>query len=218
MYQEEEIKKSSFDETNQADVADDSSGEEKLEDEKNGRRKRKKDVVAKEDYEKMQDQYLKALNTAAHHENLSKYYRNEYDKMMKYRSQSLLEAILPTLDGFQLAFKYSAPTPEAEKYRVGFEFVYKLLLGALTSEGMNEIVPKVGEVYNPLTCQVVDTEETNEAAQVGKITEVLLSGYKFKDRIVRPANVKVFVLKAEQPLESKEDSPSDTNTQTEIKN
>ena len=37
---------------------------------------------AKEDYEKMQDQYLKALNTAAHHENLSKYYRNEYDNIL----------------------------------------------------------------------------------------------------------------------------------------
>lgn len=215
MYEE---KKHDFVETNEetSHFDDDILSQEEEQEAKTSRRKRKKEFVSKEEYEKMQEQFTKALNTAAHHENLSKYYRSEYEKMIKYRSQPLLEVILPTLDGFQLAFKYDAPTKEAQNYRVGFEFVYKLLLSALTSEGMSEIIPKVGDVYDPQTCQVVDTEETNEEADVEKITDVLLSGYKFKDRIVRPANVKIYVLKNKEKIDEA-DEAFDEETQTNSK-
>ena len=212
-YQKEEEKKT-IDNSTSEEM--ESHHEDENADPKSGKRKRKKEFVTKEEYDQLQDRYLKALNTAAHHENLSKYYRNEYDKMMKYRSQSLLEALLPSLDGFQLAFKYDAPTKEAQNYRLGFEFVYKLLLSALTSEGMNEIIPSVGESFDPSTCQVMDTVETNESTKVGKIAEVLLSGYKFKDRIVRPANVKIYTLAVQK--ENTEDSNSQTTNAKDCKN
>lgn len=198
-----ELKKDSNQILSEEEILEQGNSQEEIV-EKTSKRKKRKEIVSKEEYEKLEELYKKALNTAAHHENLTKYYRSEYEKLLKYRSQSMLEAILPSLDGFQLAFKYEAPTKEAENYKVGFEFVYKLLLGALVQEGMSEITPKIGDEYNPAYCQVVDSVETNEEEKNGEIIEVLLSGYKFKDRVIRPANVKVYALKKVDKMNDEE--------------
>ncbi|MDY4788707.1 MAG: nucleotide exchange factor GrpE [Bacilli bacterium] len=171
--------------------------EEEKEDKKKDKKK-KKEMVSLEEYNKIQDMYAKALNTAAYHENLSKYYQKEYDKMMKYRSQNVIESLLPTLDGFELAFRFEAKTEEAKNYRVGFEFVYKLLKDALGNEGVVEITPKVGEVFDASKHQAVDKEETSDEKLVNTIKEVMLNGYYLKDRIIRPANVKIYVKKEEK--------------------
>ena len=174
------------------------------EDKKNKKDKKKKKMVSQEDYDKVQDMYAKALNTAAYHENLSKYYQKEYDKMMKYRSQSIIESLLPSLDGFEMAFRFEAKTPEAQSYRVGFEFVYKLLKDALISEGVSEITPKVGDKFDSNVHQAVDTIETEDENLINTIKEVLLNGYMLKDRIIRPANVKIYVKKEEKQTEEKQ--------------
>ena len=170
-----------------------------LEEEKKPKKKKKKEeTVSKEEYDHMSEMYAKALNTAAYHENLSKYYQKEYDKMMKYRSQSLIESLLPTLDGFEMAFRFEAQTPEAQNYRVGFEFVYKLLKDALNNEGVSEITPKVGEEFDSNIHQAVEAIETEDESLVNTIKEVLLNGYKLKDRVIRPSNVKIYVKKKEE--------------------
>ena len=51
-----------------------------------------------------QQKYALALNTAAHHENLMKHYKNEYESFAKYRSQAMIEKLIPALDSFQMAF------------------------------------------------------------------------------------------------------------------
>ncbi len=173
---------------------------------RNYRKKRKgKDMVEKHLYDELQDQYVKALTTAAHHENLRKYYQAEYERSLKYRSQTALELMLPALDGFQMAFKFPAPTKEAENYRVGFEFVYKLLIDALGSEGMEQFTPKVGETYDPINEQAIESIETEDSEKNGTIAQVLLNGYRLKDRLIRPASVKIYVKKKEDlQIESKE--------------
>lgn len=152
-------------------------------------------VVTKEEYDKVLDLYTKAMNTAAHYENLQKYYKSEYEKIIKYRSQALVEELLPSLDGFHLAFKFDAPTKEAQNYRVGFEFVYKLLLDALSKEGISEIIPVVGNAFDSTKHQIIDHVETDSDDDVNKVSEVLSHGYMLKDRLIRPAGVKVWIKK-----------------------
>ena len=185
------------------------------EDKKNKKeKKKKKEMVSQEEYDKVQDMYQKALNTAAYHENLSKYYQKEYDKMMKYRSQSIIESLLPSLDGFEMAFRFEAKTPEAQSYRVGFEFVYKLLKQALIDEGVSEITPKPGDKFDSNIHQAVDTVETEDESLENTIKEVLLNGYMLKDRIIRPSNVKIYV-KKEIKEEKQENENEEVKTMEE---
>ena len=187
------------------------SNEEKLknEDEKiaNSECEVEPQYVPKDDYDKMQEQFNKALNTAAYYENQGKYYKSEYEKSIKYRSQSIVEELLRVLDGFQLAFKMDAPNKEAINYRTGFEFVYKLLLEALENEGVVQIVPKVGEKYDSKIHHAVEIIDTQDDSKNNTVTEILLNGYMLKDRLIRPATVKVFAKKEEkEEIENIEDS------------
>lgn len=170
--------------------------EEKKETKHSKRKEKGKDeFIAKSEYDKMQEQFTKALNTAAYYENQGKYYKGEYEKSLKYRSQALAESLLPVLDGFQLAFKMEPANKEAANYKVGFEFVHKMLLDSLASEGLSIITPKVGDKFNSQSEQAVETIEIEDETKDQVIAESLLNGYMLKDRLIRPASVKLFKLK-----------------------
>lgn len=152
-----------------------------------------------------QDQYKKALLTAAHHENLSKVYKGDFERLSKYRSQPLIERLLPTIDSFQMAFSMPS-TPEVENYRMGFDFIYKLLLSVLEAEGVNEIMPKVGEPYDLAIHHAIEVVETNDPKKDQTIASVILSGYRYKDRVLRASNVRLFQLKKESNQEQKNEN------------
>lgn len=142
-----------------------------------------------------QQKYALALNTAAHHENLMKHYKQEYENFAKYRSQAMIEKIIPALDSFQMAFSLPATTKEAENYRIGFEFILRQLKDALENEGVMEIAPVVGNKFDHNVHSAVESVETEDEKLVGTIQSVRLNGYKLKDRLIRPATVVVYVLK-----------------------
>lgn len=142
-----------------------------------------------------QQKYALALNTAAHHENLMKHYKQEYENFAKYRSQAMIEKIIPALDSFQMAFSLPATTKEAENYRIGFEFILRQLKDALENEDVMEIAPVVGNKFDHNVHSAVESVETEDEKLVGTIQSVRLNGYKLKDRLIRPATVVVYVLK-----------------------
>ncbi len=191
------------------DIGDVELDQEEKEDKKKDKKKEKH--VSRGEYEKLLEEYNKmcekyalAMNTASHHQNLKNQYEKEYERMMKYRSQALMEALLPSLDSFQLAFKYDAPNKEAQNYKMGFEFVYKMMVDALQSEGMSIILPKVKDEFDPTKHQVVEVEDTLNAEDDNKICEIMLNGYMVKDRVIRPASVKIYKLKKEENKEVEE--------------
>lgn len=213
MLEEEKDVKVEMDEKGESSDCDESIPPEDHANSRSFRKKRKgKDMIEKHLYDELQDQYVKALTTAAHHENLRKYYQAEYERSLKYRSQTALELMLPALDGFQMAFKFPAPTKEAENYRIGFEFVYKLLIDALGSEGMEQFTPKVGDSYDPINEQAIESIETEDSAKNGTIAQVLLNGYRLKDRLIRPASVKIYAKKKELQPEPEESQGSNNST------
>ena len=142
-----------------------------------------------------QQKYALALNTAAHHENLMKHYKNEYESFAKYRSQAMIEKIIPALDSFQMAFSLPATTKETENYRIGFEFILKQIKDALENEGAYEIAPQVGQKFDHNVHSAVESVETEDDKLVDTIHSVRLNGYKLKDRLLRPATVLVYVKK-----------------------
>ena len=161
-----------------------------------------------------QQKYALALNTAAHHENLMKHYKNEYESFAKYRSQAMIEKLIPALDSFQMAFSLPATTKETENYRIGFEFILRQIKDALEQEGAIEIAPVVGEKFNHNLHSAVESIETEDDKLVDTIQKVRLNGYKLKDRLIRPATVVVYVKKVEKKEEDINNVNEEINTDT----
>lgn len=195
---------------------------EEVEDKKLSKKQVKKYEKEIEDLNKQvfdwQQKYALALNTAAHHENLMKHYKQEYENFAKYRSQAMIEKIIPALDSFQMAFSLPATTKETENYRIGFEFILRQLKDALEDEGVIEIAPVVGNKFDHNVHSAVESVETEDETLVGTIQSVRLNGYKLKDRLIRPATVVVYVLKVvkEEVKEENEDVKDEVIEETKV--
>ena len=69
------------------------------------------------------------------------------------------------------------------------ELIYKQLQAALAKLSVNPIASK-GEPFDPRYHEAIEMVETSEAPD-HQVIEELQRGYKFKDRLLRPAMVKV---------------------------
>ena len=78
---------------------------------------------------------------------------------------------------------------ELQKYLAGFKMIYDNLKSILKNYGVEEI-NRVGEVFDPNLEQALLTE-CQEDKDDDVVLEVLLKGYKLKDRVIRPASVKI---------------------------
>ncbi|MDR0832043.1 MAG: nucleotide exchange factor GrpE [Bacillales bacterium] len=156
--------------------------------------------VAKEKDE-LASQIDKAVNTAAYHSNLSKRYQQDYEVLKKYRSQDLIENLIPVLDAFNFAFKNEAP-PEAKNYLIGFNYVYSQLLKILEDEGVKIIEPKKGDKFDASIHNAIESIPTVDNTLVHTIEKFLTNGYQLKERLIKPANVIVYVEGQEEEQEN----------------
>ena len=97
-----------------------------------------------------------------------------------------VKALLPSLDSFERALGTEADSSE---FRNGVELIYKQLYDALLKMGLRPI-PAKGEPFDPRFHQAVEMVNTTDAKD-HQVLEELQRGYKFKDRLLRPAMVKV---------------------------
>jgi len=102
----------------------------------------------------------------------------------------VIEALIPIVDGFEHALAAHRDA-EYEKYRQGFELIYKQLRDNLAKLGVERIEP-LGQRFDPHSHQAMDRVETDEAED-GTILQVYQPGYVFHGRVLRPAMVRVAV-------------------------
>lgn len=115
----------------------------------------------------------------------------ETNSMMKYANQDLIMEIIPLVDNFERAIKLDDNdlTDEVSKFLSGFKMMYASLTEILKKFGVEEI-NRVGEVFDPKQEQALLTDCIEELGDE-VVIEVLLKGYKLKDRVIRPASVKI---------------------------
>jgi molecular chaperone GrpE len=111
----------------------------------------------------------------------------------------VIEPILPVLDGFERALAAHSD-PAYEDYRKGFEIIYRQLLEALRRFGL-ERIETVGKPFDPHVHQAVERVESNDYAD-GTVVEDLRHGYKLRDRVLRPALVRVAFRPAPEPADA----------------
>jgi molecular chaperone GrpE len=181
--------------------------------EKEVKKDEKEAVVSQKDYAALQALYEKAnaemgewknkyYLAYADTQNLRKDLEKDHDNAIKYRAEGFLDALLPALDSFYIALQSSPKDAEAKAYQQGFQYLYNQIENALFAEGVSEILPKVGDKFDPALMHAVDVKEGEED---GKIVQIFAKGYKLHDRLVRPAMVSVSQKKVE-PKDEKNDS------------
>lgn len=134
---------------------------------------------------RLKNEYLKAY---ADTENTRKRLQNDFEMRQKYRIQSFALDILPAIDNLERALAQKA-TPENESYYKGVEMIYNQLVYALNKEGV-EVIEALNTPFDAAWHQAVMSEEV-EGTESGIVIEVFQKGYKLKDRLLRPAMVKV---------------------------
>jgi molecular chaperone GrpE len=122
----------------------------------------------------------------AEFENARKRAEREQQEFREYALADAVKTLLPSLDSFERALSSEADSSE---FRNGVELIYKQLYDALLKMGLRPI-PAKGEPFDPRFHQAVEMVNTTEAKD-HQVLEELQRGYKFKDRLLRPAMVKV---------------------------
>lgn len=102
---------------------------------------------------------------------------------------NFLTTLLPVLDNLNLAVAASEQDASVENLRTGVSGVARVFEQALTSVGV-ETVASVGSTFDPELHEAVDMVPA-EAEMDGKVTKEYSRGYKFGDRLLRPARVQV---------------------------
>ncbi|WP_416337535.1 nucleotide exchange factor GrpE [Faecalitalea cylindroides] len=122
-------------------------------------------------------------------ENMKKRLQKEADTAKKYRFQQVGLEILPILDSMELALKVESEDEAIKNYVKGFKMIHKQLVGVLENEGVKPI-EALNKPFDHNTMQAL-MQEAKEGVEPGIVIEVLQKGYMLKDRILRPALVKV---------------------------
>lgn len=107
-----------------------------------------------------------------------------------YRDFAVAEAaraLLPVIDNFNLALKNTAGSPE--DFRKGVELIHKQLQDVLQKMNVQR-VPAKGEPFDPRVHEAIEVVESDEAPD-HHVLEELQPGYRIKDRLLRPAMVRV---------------------------
>jgi len=122
----------------------------------------------------------------AEFDNARKRAAKEQQDFRDYALADTIKAIIPALDSFDRALQTSK---EKSEFRSGVELIYKQLQDALAKIGVRA-VPAKGEQFDPRYHEAVEMVDTTEAAD-HEVLDELQRGYQLKDRLLRPAMVRV---------------------------
>ncbi len=132
-------------------------------------------------------------------------YRNrkdeEVENLLKYSNKDIITDIIPIVDNFERAISLDDNNldDELSKFLVGFKMIYSQLTEILRKYEVTEI-SRAGEIFDHNLEQALMTDTVADKKD-DEVLEVLLKGYKLKDRVIRPATVKINKLDNEKSEE-----------------
>jgi molecular chaperone GrpE len=120
-------------------------------------------------------------------ENARKRAARDQQEFREYALADALKTLLPVLDSFDRALQ--SASGEKSELRNGVELIDKQLHDALGKLGLRPI-PARGELFDPRWHEAIEMVDTTDAED-HQILDELQHGYKLKDRLLRPAMVRV---------------------------
>jgi len=120
-------------------------------------------------------------------ENARKRAARDQQEFREYALADGIKTLLPVLDSFERALQ--SGSGEKSELRSGVELIYKQLQDALAKLGLRPI-PAKGEAFDPRWHEAIEMVDTTEVED-HQVMDELQHGYKLKDRLLRPAMVRV---------------------------
>lgn len=158
------------------------------------KKKEKKDKHAdklNEAYNMISELEDKLLREKAELINYRKRKEEETERLLKYSSEDIAKSLLPIVDNFERAINMDDDNLEDEvsKFLSGFKMIYCNFVSVLEKNGIKAI-DEANVAFDPSFHQAIMTEK-REGVEPEMILEVLQKGYLLKDKVIRPAMVKV---------------------------
>ena len=141
----------------------------------------------KERAAKAEENWDRFLRLAADFENYKKRAARERQEAVTFANEALLKKLIPTLDAFEMALAAAKPDPANQSLREGIVMVSNQLKSTLAEAGLEEI-DATGKVFDPACHEAVSQQETAEVPE-GRVVQQIRKGYKFHNRLIRPAGV-----------------------------
>ena len=153
----------------------------------------KKEKVKEEEsledkYNKLNESYLRIL---ADFDNYKKRAAKDREAMIIYSTSKFAEGLFPIIDNFKRALE-SEEDKESGFY-AGVNMIFTQLSELLKSEGI-ETIEAVDTVFDPNKHNAVAVDKV-EDKEDNIVLEVFQDGYVYKEKVLRPAMVKVNKLK-----------------------
>jgi molecular chaperone GrpE len=113
----------------------------------------------------------------------------ERGESLKAGKAELARRILPVLDDFDLSNRHLPADLTQTEWAKGFDLIARKLRAALEADGISRI-EALGADFDPYQHEAVMQGPSSDD-QAGKVIEVFREGYRYGDRVLRPAQVKV---------------------------
>ncbi|MBD2869461.1 nucleotide exchange factor GrpE [Paenibacillus arenilitoris] len=136
--------------------------------------------------EESQQRYLRAQ---ADFDNFRRRTQKEKEELGQYASMKLIGQLLPVVDNFERAVAAASANGDFDSLAKGVDMIFRQLAQALEQEGL-KAMEVVGQPFNPEFHQAVMQVESDEHEE-GIVVEEMQKGYMLKEKVLRPAMVKV---------------------------
>ena len=115
----------------------------------------------------------------------------EVTRLLKFCNEDLIKQMLPVLDNFERAIKLDDNNLEDEvsKFLEGFKMIYCNMQNIMENFEV-KIIDGANKEFDPVYHNAIMVEKV-EGMEPGIVIEVLQKGYIYKDKVIRPAMVKV---------------------------
>ncbi|RUT36643.1 nucleotide exchange factor GrpE [Paenibacillus zeisoli] len=137
----------------------------------------------------VQEHQQRFLRSQADFDNFRRRTQKEKEELGKYASAKLITELLPVVDNLDRALAAVKENAEAESFSKGVDMIFRQLEGILSAEGLTPM-NSVGQPFNPEYHQAIMQVESDEYEE-GIVVEEVQKGYLLKDKVLRPAMVKV---------------------------
>jgi len=138
---------------------------------------------------KADENWQRLLRTTADFDNFKKRAAREKQDAIKFANESLMGKIIPVLDNFEMALAATQNTSAegVKSLQDGVAMIHSQLKTVLTDAGLEE-VDATGKPFDPNLHEAVSQQESAEVAE-GNVLQQLRKGYRFRERLLRPATV-----------------------------
>jgi molecular chaperone GrpE len=141
---------------------------------------------------KADENWEKFVRATADLDNYKKRALRERQDAIRYANESLIEKLLPIVDNFEAALA-AANAPQGggnvDSLRTGINMIHTQLKNFLNEAGVEEI-DAMSKPFDPNLHEAVSQQPSEEAPE-GQVLQQMRKGYRFRDRLIRPAMVVV---------------------------